>query len=105
MKKSFHRPSVSSVPFGRLSAVRTSLYATVGAAALLTLSGCYYYPSAYGYAPAPYYSTAPAPAVAAAPAYYPSYYPAYYPAYPAYAYPSVSVGIGGYWGGGGHWRR
>ena len=85
-------------------AVRSAVFASVGAAALLALSGCYYYPAAYGYngyAASPYYATAPAPAVAVAPAY--PAYPAY--AYPAYTYPSVSVGIGGYWGGGRGWRR
>lgn len=92
-----------SAPFGRFRAVRHAVLATAGVAALLSLSGCYYYPPAYGYSTSPYYATAPA--VAAAPAYstYPAYYPAY-SAYPAYAYPSVSLGIGGYWGGG-HWRR
>lgn len=93
MNPSFHRPSTSSC----FRAVRTSVLAAAGAAALLTLSGCYYYPTAYGYAPSPYYATAPAVAVAPA-------YGAYYPAYPAYSYPSLSVGIGGYWGGR-HWRR
>jgi len=83
-------------------AARATVLACAGAAALLSLSGCYYDPSAYayGYGSSPYYATAPA--VVATPAY--SAYPAYYPAYPAYAYPSVSVGFGGYWGGR-HWRR
>jgi len=99
MKNSSRR---SSAPSGRSRTVRTAILATAGAAALLSLSGCYYYP-AYGYGASPYYATAPA--VAAAPAYYGSYYGSYYPTYPAYAYPSISLGIGGYWGGGGHWHR
>jgi hypothetical protein len=63
--------------------------------------------------PPPTYPVA-APPVYVAPAY-PAYYPPpVYPAYPAwYGYPgyygpSVSIGIGGYWGGGGwghhHWH-
>ena len=104
MNSSSRRPCA---PSRASRVVRTTLFASVGAAALLALSGCYYYPAAYGYngysgyAASPYYATAPAPAVAVAPAY--SAYPAY--AYPAYSYPSVSVGIGGYWGGGRGWRR
>ena len=91
--------SSPSVPSGIGRAVRTSLAACVGAAALLSLSGCYYYPPAYGYGSSPYYATAPA----VAPAY--AAYPAYpvYPAY-SYSYPAVSLGFGGYWGGR-HWHR
>jgi len=89
-------------PSRRARAVRASFLAVAGSAALLSLSGCYYYPAGYGYGSSPYYATAPAPAVAVAPAY-PAYYPAY-PAYPAYSYPSLSIGVGGYWGGR-HWRR
>ncbi|AFQ50873.1 hypothetical protein [Burkholderia cepacia] len=99
----------------------------VMALAVLALSGCYYYPGPYGYAP--YYAPVPAtvtqretpvaPASAApavpppaddyyapdpvyvAPAYVP--YPAYYPAYyPGWYGPPVTIGLGfwGHWGGG-----
>jgi hypothetical protein len=102
MNRSSRRFSEPSARARTTRAIRACVAAACGAAALLSLSGCYYYPPAYGYSPAPYYATAPAayPAYPAYPAY--SAYPAYYPAYPAYAYPSVSFGIGGYWGGHGH---
>jgi hypothetical protein len=98
-----------SMSFSRLS--RTGL-AVGGAVCALTLSGCYY---PYGYYPAGYYPayTSKVPPVYVAPPY-PAYYPPpVYPAYPAYyGYPgyyapSVSIGIGGYWGGGWghrHWH-
>lgn len=105
MNPSSRRRSTASSRFRAARAVRSVVLASAGIAALLSLSGCYYYPGAYGYGSSPYYATAPAVAAPAYPAY-PAYsaYPAYYPAYPAYTYPSVSLGIGGYWGGG-HWRR
>lgn len=60
-------------------------------------------PPTYAVAAPPVY-VAPAPAY---PAYYPPpVYPAYY-GYPGYYGPSVSIGIGGYWGGGWghrHWH-
>jgi hypothetical protein len=61
---------------------------------------------------APAYAVAPPPVYVAPayPAYYPPpvypAYPAYY-GYPGYYGPSVSIGIGGYWGGGWghHWHH
>jgi hypothetical protein len=110
MNPSSAHPSAASGRFRAARTVRSVVFASAGVAALLSLSGCYYYPgdypATYGYGSSPYYATAPA--VVAAPAYstYPAYpaYPAYYSAYPAYAYPSISLGFGGYWGGH-HWRR
>jgi hypothetical protein len=73
----------------------------------VTTSGSYAVPSGPNYtATQQAYVPAPAPAY---PAYYPPYYP--YPAYPYYGYgpypaywgPSVSIGFGGYWGGGCCW--
>jgi hypothetical protein len=63
-------------------------------------------------APPPTYAVAAPPVYVAPayPAYYPPVYPPVYPAYygyPGYYGPSVSIGIGGYWGGGGwgrHWH-
>jgi hypothetical protein len=59
--------------------------------------------------PPPTYAVAAPPVYVAPayPAYYPPpVYPAYYGGYPGYYGPSVSIGIGGYWGGGWghHWH-
>lgn len=122
-----------SSPWARGALKRIS---TLGAAAaLLALSGCYYY-YPYGYAPY-YYGTVPAastqqesaapnpspaavpdaqypgplypsPPVAIAVPAWPAYpaYPAYYP-YPAWGWgaPAVSFGFGYWSGGGGHWHH